>query len=303
MKVTNEVKLGIVVVGAAIVFFVGIILLRGIDLRTKEYSLTIYYNNVNGLQQGSSIMVAGLRIGQVESMTLAGAGVAVNVSIQRKVQLPKDSHAKIKSESIMGGKFIEITPGIQSAILQNGDSITGTYEADLTELTATLAPISSNVLGILENVNSTFDDETRRKIKDIVTDVNRSTGELDRLVIAEGHRLDNAMGRIETFAMSLTRLAVALDTLAASNRSEIDSTVASLHRTTRNIEVLSRNLKSTSSSLDVVLEKMKNGEGTLGKLVHDESLYNHLDSLSLNMNALAKDLRENPGRYVKLTLF
>jgi phospholipid/cholesterol/gamma-HCH transport system substrate-binding protein len=219
------------------------------------------------------------------------------------VKLPRDSRATIKSESIMGGKFIEIAPGIQPTMLQNGDSIVGTYEADLTELTATLAPISSNVLGILENVNSTFDNETRRKIKDIVADVNRSTGELDRLVLAEGRRLDSAMERFQTFTTSLTRLATALDTIAVNNRTDIDSSLASIHRTTRNIEVLSRNLKSTSSSLDVVLGKMKNGEGTLGKLVHDESLYNHLDSLSLNMNALAKDLRENPGRYVKLSLF
>ncbi len=303
MKLSNEARLGIAVVGATILFFAGVIFLRGIDLRTKEYSITIHYNNVNGLQEGSPIMVAGLRIGQVESMTLAGAGVAVNVSIQRKVQLPRDSKATIKSESIMGGKFIEISPGLQPKMLQNGDSIVGMYEADLTELTATLSPISSNVLGILENVNATFDEQTRRRIKDIVADVNRSTGELDRLVLAEGVRLDSAMKRFELFTASLTRMASALDTIAVNNRPDIDSSLASIHRTTRNVEVLSRNLKSTSASLELVLGKMKNGEGTLGKLVNDESLYIHLDSLSVNMNALAKDLRENPGRYVKLSLF
>jgi len=90
MKLSNEVKIGITVIGAAVIFVVGVIFLRGINLQTREYSLTILYRNINGLQEGSTITVAGLRIGQVESMTLSGAAIAVNVSIQKKIQLPHD---------------------------------------------------------------------------------------------------------------------------------------------------------------------------------------------------------------------
>jgi phospholipid/cholesterol/gamma-HCH transport system substrate-binding protein len=62
-------------------------------------------------------------------------------------------------------------------------------------------------------------------------------------------------------------------------------------------------LETTTESINSVLAKIKNGEGTLGKLVQDERLYNHMDSLSMNLNLLVKDLRENPQRYVRLSLF
>jgi len=303
MKLSNEAKIGIAVVAAAVVLIGGIIFLRGIDLRTKQYSLKVLYRNVNGLQEGSLVKVAGLTIGNVESMKLVGRDIAVNLSLQEKVHLPRDSKAIIKSESIMGGKFIEITPGSAGFVLQDGDSLTGMYEADLSELTATLAPISSNMLGILENVNTTFDEKTRKSIQNIIVDINRSSAVLERLIRTEAKQFELATVDIRKFSGSLSHAATDLDSMAEMQSANIDSTMYSIRKITRNLDRLSADMITTTNSLDVVLRKMKNGEGTLGKLVHDDNLYNNLDSLSWNLNLLVKDLRENPGRYVKVSVF
>jgi len=203
----------------------------------------------------------------------------------------------------MGGKYIEITPGVQSVMLKNRDTLSGSYEADLTELTATLAPISSNVLGILENVNSTFDEKTRKSIKDIVTDINRSSSELQQLIHKEGRRFDYAIGNFAALSDNLSHFAVNLDTIASSQHSNLDSSMASLRRVVSTLDRVSEDLQATTQSLNVVLGKMRNGEGTLGKLIHDETLYDNLDSLSANLNILVRDLKENPERYVRITLF
>jgi len=303
MKLSDEAKIGIAVVGAALVLFSGIVFLRGVDLRGTEYSLTILYHNVNGLQEGSVISVAGLTIGSVESMKLAGTAIAVNASVQTKLRLSKDSKATIKSASIMGGKFIEITPGVQTAMLQNGDTLVGTYEADLSELTATLAPITSNMLGLLENVNTTFDEKTRARIQNIIADVNRSTTELEKIIHSEGRHLGSAISNFETFTTSLSRFAVDLDTITRSQHANLDSSMVNIRRATYNLDRASVEFQTTTQSLNVVLGKMRDGEGTLGRLVHDEQLYNNLDSLTMNLNLLLKDLRENPGRYVKFSVF
>ena len=303
MKLSNEAKIGIAVIAAGLILIGGIIFLRGIDLRTKQYSLKVLYRNVNGLQEGSLVKVAGLTIGSVESMKLAGRDIAVNLSLQEKVHLPRDSRAIIKSESIMGGKFIEITPGSGGFVLQDGDSLTGMYEADLSELTATLAPISSNMLGILENVNTTFDEKTRRSIQNIIVDINRSSAVLERLIRTEAKQFELATVDIRKFSGNLSHVAIDLDSMAEKQSTNIDSTMYSIRKITRNLDRLSADMITTTNSLDVVLRKMKNGEGTLGKLVHDENLYNNLDSLSWNLNLLVKDLRENPGRYVKVSVF
>jgi phospholipid/cholesterol/gamma-HCH transport system substrate-binding protein len=303
MKLSNEVKLGMAIFAAVIVFVGGIIYLRGVDFQKREYTLTILYNNVNGLQEGNPITIAGLAVGKVEEMKLIGTAIAVKVQIQNKVQFPVDSKAYIKSSSLMGGKLIAITPGIESGVLHNSDTLTGSYEADLTELTSTLAPISSNVLGILERVNSTFDEKTRHNIQGILADVNRSSSELERIIHDEGQRLDFAIGNFALFSSNLSRFAINLDSIALSQRTNLDTSMATIRIVTYNLQQASQNLKSTTQSLDVVLGKIEKGHGTLGKLIHEEKLYNDIDSLASNLYLLVKDLRENPDKYVKVSVF
>ena len=303
MKLSNEVKLGMAIFAAVIVFVGGIIYLRGVDFQKREYTLTILYNNVNGLQEGNPITIAGLAVGKVEELKLIGTAISVTVQIQNKVQFPVDSKAYIKSSSLMGGKLIAITPGIESEVLHNGDTLTGSYEADLTELTSTLAPISSNILGILERVNTTFDEKTRRNIQNILADVNRSSSELERIIRDEGQRLDFAIGNFASFSSNLSRFAINLDSIALSQRTNLDTSMATIRIVTYNLQQASENLRSTTQSLDVVLGKIQKGHGTLGKLVHEEKLYNDIDSLASNLNLLVKDLRENPGKYVKVSVF
>ncbi len=303
MKWSNEARIGVGVLAAAVIFIAGIVYLRGIDLRSKQYALTVFYRNVNGLKEGDVVTVAGLSIGRVGSMTMVGRGIGVSLSIQTKVHLPKDSKAILKSETIMGGKFIEIAPGVDTLMLANGDSLAGMYEADLSELTATLSPITSNVLGILENVNSTFDEPTRKRIQKIVFELERSSTRLDEVIHAGGKSADASFADVSAFSRDLARFARTLDTIAVAERLNIDTSVTSFAQWSRNMERVSMKLETTTESINSVLAKIKNGEGTLGKLVQDERLYNHMDSLSMNLNLLVKDLRENPQRYVRLSLF
>jgi phospholipid/cholesterol/gamma-HCH transport system substrate-binding protein len=303
MKLSNEVKLGMAIFAAVIVFVGGVIYLRGTDFQKREYTLTIFYNNVNGLVEGNPITVAGLAVGKVQDLKLVGTAIAVRVQIQNKVRFPVDSKVFIKSSSLMGGKLIAITPGLESKMLENGDTLTGSYEADLTELTSTLAPISSNVLGILERVNTTFDDKTRSNIQGILADLNHSSSELQALIHAEGVRLDYAIGNFGTFSSNLSSFAVNLDSMAMSQRANIDTSMTTIRMVAYNLQQASENLKATTLSLNVILSKIENGQGTLGKLVQEEKLYNDIDSLTSNLNLLVKDLRVNPGRYVKISVF
>ena len=107
----------------------------------KDRALVILYSNINGLKEGNPVTIAGYTIGKVSSIKLSGTRVAVEISIDRKVDLTDQAKAEIKSASIMGGKVIAVTPSDQGRTLKSGDTLSGTYEADLTELTSTLAPI------------------------------------------------------------------------------------------------------------------------------------------------------------------
>jgi phospholipid/cholesterol/gamma-HCH transport system substrate-binding protein len=303
MKWSNEAKIGLAVLMAAVILIGGIVVLRGVDLRSKQYALRVFYPNVNGLKAGDVVTVGGLAIGRVESMSLAGRRICVELTIQTKVRLPRDSHVTLKSETIMGGKFIEISPGSEDFMLADGDSLDGIYEADLSQLTATLSPISSNVLGILENVNSTFDEPTRMRIQAIIEDLARSSARLQKVIGVGGEKAEQGISDFAQSARDLARFARAMDTIAARQTGNIDTSMTSMRQVSLNLERVSAKLEIIAEDLGEVLTKVRKGEGTIGKLVHEERLYNDLDSLSCNVNRLAIDIRENPDRYVKVSLF
>jgi phospholipid/cholesterol/gamma-HCH transport system substrate-binding protein len=303
MKWSSEAKIGLAVLSAAVILIVGVVLLRGIDLRSKQYALRVFYTNVNGLKTGDLVTVAGLSVGRVESMVLVGRRIAVELTIQTQVKLAKDSRATLKSETIMGGKFIEIAPGVANGVLADGDSLGGDYEADLSELTATLSPISSNVLSILENVNSTFDDPTRARIKAIVADLARSSAGLKRVVRSGGESANTAFADFSAFSRDLARFARTLDSIAQKQGGTIDTSMASLRRLSANAERLSASLDAASGDLADILKTVRRGDGTLGRFVYDDKLYHDLDSLACHFNDLVVDVRSNPQRYVSVHLF
>jgi len=303
MIISNEAKIGIAVFLAVIILISGIIFLKGIDFRSKEYRLTLFYGNVNGLAEGSPITIAGLNIGKVQDMRLAGNVIAVGVTIDNKVNISKDSKAFIKSSSLMGGKQIAIIPGVSPEILKDGDILTGAYEADLTELTSTLSPISTNVLGILERVNTTFDDPTRRNIQSILLELNRAAKDLQLVIQQQGGHLDHAVGNFTTFSEDMSRFAKRLDTIAVDQKGNLNDGIKSIRVTAKTMEEASNRFKDASASIDNVFKKLERGDGTIGKLMNDERLYNHLDSLILSLNELAKDLKANPKRYVNVSVF
>jgi phospholipid/cholesterol/gamma-HCH transport system substrate-binding protein len=303
MKWSNEARIGLVVLASAVILLGGIVLLRGIDLRSKQYSLRVFYTNVNGLNTGDVVTVAGLAVGRVGSMALAARRIEVTLSIQTKIRLSRDSRATLKSETIMGGKFIAITPGVDAAVLTDGDSLNGDYEADLSELTATLRPISTNALGILENVNTTFDEPTRTHIQAIVADLARSSARLRSVVASGGESADRALEDLALFSGDLARIGRTLDTLAMNQHGNLDTGMTSFRKTAENLERVSERMETISADLGDVLSGVRRGEGTLGKLVRQERLYDDLDSLSCNLNRLVIDIRENPHRYVRVSLF
>lgn len=310
MKTSNEVKLGITIFVAVIVLVSGIVYLRGIDFQKNDYTLNFVYDNVNGLAEGSEITIAGFKVGKVEKFDLYKNGVTVRVAIEKNIKFSDDSKAYIKSSSIMGGKIIAVTPGVSGKMLNDGDTLVGAYEADLTELTSTLAPISSNVLGILERVNTTFDAPTQKAIQNILKDLNRSSSELERVIKSNGNELDIAISNFAKFTNSLSNTGFTLDSLTKNERSNLAATLSSAKRVASELEKSSltlnttvNNLNNSTKTIDVILNRLEKGEGTLGKLSKDANLYNDLDSTVNSLNRLLKDIKANPSRYINIKAF
>ena len=220
-------------------------------------------------------------------------------SINNDFEFSKNSKAELYDTGIIGGKGIQINPVFDGApSAKSGDTLITNTKPGLTELVQQkLTPLQMKVEGavshadtLLMNVNKVLDDRTRMELRQSIAGLNELIGSFkvsaDKLnVLLENNKeqMDNSLKNVDKITSNFSKLS---DSLANAG---LASTVA--------------NFKTTVEKLNSVLAKIENGEGSLGKLAHDEKLYDNLASATRELDLLLQDFRLNPKRYVNVSVF
>lgn len=275
----TKTKVGMAIIIAFLVFLLGDMFLRGVSIRRHRYVLKTKLRNVGGLMQGDRVTVMGMGVGRVGKMSLQGEEVIVPLRIESDLRLPFDSIVRLRSSSLFGRKEMAIEPGQSSEILKDGDYIAGVYESPLSALTSTVGPVGEDLMDVLTRLKLVLSQETRVNIQGSLSDLRDFTQRLKE----NGETLD-------------TLLVHLAQTSSGLKGEDIEATLGSLREATEN-------LAQVSSSLKEIAGRMEQGSGTLGKLSQDEALYENLKSLSQNLDSLVKDIKENPKRYLKFSIF
>ena len=275
----TKTKVGMAIIIAFLVFLLGDMFLRGVSIRRHRYVLKTKLRNVGGLMQGDRVTVMGMGVGRVGKMSLQGEEVIVPLRIESDLRLPFDSIVRLRSSSLFGRKEMAIEPGQSSEILKDGDYIAGVYESPLSALTSTVGPVGEDLMDVLARLKLVLSQETRVNIQGSLSDLRDFTQRLKE----NGETLD-------------TLLVHLAQTSSGLKGEDIEATLGSLREATEN-------LAQVSSSLKEIAGRMEQGSGTLGKLSQDEALYENLKSLSQNLDSLVKDIKENPKRYLKFSIF
>lgn len=275
----TETKVGMAIIIAFLVFLLGDMFLRGVSIRRHRYVLKTKLRNVGGLMQGDRVTVMGMGVGRVGKMSLQGEEVIVPLRIESDLRLPSDSIVRLRSSSLFGRKEMTIEPGQSSEILKDGDYIAGVYESPLSALTSTVGPVGEDLMDVLARLKLVLSQETRVNIQGSLSDLRDFTQRLKE----NGETLDTLLDHLAQTSSGL-------------KGEDIEVTLGSLREATEN-------LAQVSSSLKEIAGRMEQGSGTLGKLSQDEALYENLKSLSQNLDSLVKDIKENPKRYLKFSIF
>ncbi|MGB5229867.1 MlaD family protein [Eudoraea sp.] len=301
MKLSREIKTGIIVIGGILLFVMGFTFLKATPIFNNSKTFYAIYSHVGGLQPGTQISINGFNVGNVNKITFKnGSGkLLVAFSVDSDFEFSKNSIAELYDTGIIGGKGIQINPVFDGApIAQSGDTLSSNIKPGLTDLLQQkLAPLQSKIEGavsnadsLLLNFNEVLDEETKRNLRESIKGLNTT---------------------VQSFQSS----AATLNTLLADNKNKLDSSITNINTITTNFSVLSdsiaevgltntiRSLESTISNLDKMLAKIEKGEGTLGKLVNNEELYNNLSEASKELDLLLQDFRLNPKRYVNVSVF
>ncbi|MCP9291433.1 MlaD family protein [Gracilimonas sediminicola] len=298
---SNELKIGITVVVAIIVAFIGYRVMKDIPLFRTSTTIYTKFDQVYGLIPGNVVNVKGFKIGSVKQMELlVSDSTLVTMNIEEGYQIPKGSIAVLKSSGVLGGKFIEIQKADSTEMVPHQGSIEGVFEQGMMDTFAEegeklSTDISASIRGVeklVTSLNETLDDENKENITGIIRNLQSSTGSLNQLIQSKQSDLD-------AMITSAKQTMQNMDDLSSENKEKLNSLITNLEATSAELETLSSGLNETNLTLNEVLTKINNGEGTLGKMVNDPSLYNNVDSLSFNLNRLIKNMNDEPGKYLK----
>jgi len=305
---SNEAKIGLAVIGAVIISILGFRIMKDIPLFSTSTKLISYFPKVNGLTSGKNVYINGVDIGSVKEIQLGeNDSVKVILSIDKKLAIPVDSKAMIESTDLLGSKAIVIKKGVSNRYLKNGDRIEGVYDEGLMSefqekgltIGDKVAQVSNNLSQLLNSANNLLSKNFRQNLKVTASNFKTASASMDKLIANKNEDITKSLTHLKNILGNV-------DTLSASNREKVDSVLTSLQRSSKQLTALSTQLNTTTNRLNQILEKINQGNGSLGKLVNDPSFYNNMDSLSYNLQKLAKHIDENPRKYlrnIKISVF
>ncbi len=301
MKLSRELKTGIIVIGGILLFIMGFSYLKSTPLFDNSKTLYAVYPNVGGLQAGTVVSINGFGVGKVNDIQFMDTqgNLVVTFSVSSDFKFSKNSRVELYDTGIIGGKGLQITPVFDGAPeAKTGDTLMTDTRPGLTELAQQkLTPLFrkfesavTDADSVLMNVNDVLDTDTKKDLQrainglsDLMISLNGSAKVLNNILRNNEGKLDSSLTNFEALTSNFAKLSDSL------NNAGLGRTLASL--------------ESTMANLDKVIAKIENGDGTLGKLMKDEELYSNLNSASRELDLLLQDFRLNPKRYVNVSVF
>ena len=259
------------------------------------------YDHVGGLQTGNQVSINGFSVGKVNDIRFRDASgkLLVTFTVDKNFDFSQNSIAELYDTGIIGGKGIQIIPVFDGASpAKSGDTLQASIRPGITELVQQkLTPLQQKVESAVSHADSIL--ISFNQVMDTATQIN----------------LQESIGGLNRLIGSLQNTTNSLDSFLKDNQQELDSAVGNIGKITSNFASLSdslsqaglsrtvSNLENTLVSLDTLLKNMEQGEGTMGRLLKDDSLYENLSEASRELDLLLQDFRLNPKRYVNVSVF
>ena len=334
MKRKNDLLVGAVVL-VVIFSLIGTTLwVQQTDIKDRRSKVVARFHDVGNARVGNSVVIRGVRAGRIEAIELARGGwVHVRMTLDKSMQLPSSPVVLLSESSLFGEWQATITtrsalPHDEMVELQiaqstgGGDVLPGATLPDIAKLTAVAGQIAGDVANVAGRVEVAFDENAARELRSSIRNFSDLSSTLSRTVRSHAGDLNtlstglqSAVASLNRTASSAERMAARVDTSTTSGEirrivDDMSHAAAELRRATAQIRTMSEQLSKSQGRLDSflsngdsVLVKINSGQGSLGLLLNDPSLYRNSDSLLTQLRALVTDVRVNPKKYVSVRIF
>lgn len=299
----KEFKVGIFAIAVMVASFFLLNYLQGEDIFNRELEVVAHYEDVQGLVPSAPVFIKGYKAGKVTDVEYDAENAVFNVtcSVLKEFPISVDSKLSIYSTDIMGTKGVRIILGTSETMIESGDTLYGIVEPGLMDdLAEGLSPLLEKVSSTLDSLGTTVSGVNRllsdantssisRTLKNLELAV-ANVKDLSRTVKGKSEEINNLMQNLSDFSESLTGIASKADT-TLTDINKIVSTVSEA------------DLNGVVTSFKELLDNVNDPDGSIGKLLKDDSVYNSVDSLLLDLNVLVNKIQQNPKKYLKISVF
>jgi len=292
-----EIQVGVTVLVALAILLLGVTWLKDFSVARKVRVWTVSFPQTGGLSSSDEVQVNGLRKGAVSEVALVGDRVIVRLALAHEVVLTRDSRVAIRNVGLMGEKVIAVDLRTSGAPYTDRDTIPGVYEKGIPEVMTELGGTIEAVSTIAEQVQSLAEAMNRDgNFSETVKNFRATSLELRDAVRENRATLRQTLGDFSSAAKTAKGL-------TTDREAELKQTLDEFSRAAENMNRLSGRLDSLRASLQTVTDKVGSGQGTLGKLVNDETLYRDVKSSIQSLNDLIADIKKNPKKYLHVSVF
>ncbi len=297
MKVSKEVKTGALALVAIALFVFGYNYMKGHNILDSSKEIYAVYDDVEGLSNSSDVVINGLKIGKVTEIDFLNESgeILVTMRIKNDFEFSKNSIAQIYSDGLIGGKVMKILPDYAAETVKSGDTLPSEIEEGvIANVVSRLVPLREKLEGamggidtLVQSLNNVLDESGQQDLKESLSsfnstmkNLNESSAHINGLLDRNSTKLDSVIGNFDKTAENLGSFS---DSLALIE-----------------MQPILAKIDNTLNDLNAVSSKLESGEGTAGKLINDEELYNNLERTSKQMEELVQDIKLNPRRYIDL---
>jgi len=314
MSAAKITRIGIFVVLAILLLVWGVSYLKGKNLFRKENTYYAIYNEVNGLNISNAVLINGYQVGQVIDIKYVPDSTdkfRVEFLMDSKFKVVKGSIAQVYSQDIMGTRAIRILRGKGEGYHQSGDSLVASVEGGIKEqVNMEIAPLKKKAESLISSLDSAiiiireiFNKKTQESLRNTFTSIQatianleKTTFTLDTLLTTEKSKLAMIFSNVESITANLK-----------DNNDEISAIIKNFANISDSLAKadIAKTLEKADTALfqfNKILTKINNGQGTIGQLIHNDTLYRNLENTSYHLSRLMRDMHENPKRYVHFSV-
>ncbi|MBQ5993983.1 MAG: MCE family protein [Bacteroidales bacterium] len=307
-KEVKSIKVALFFIAAVLIFYLGSVFLKGINVFGKKNYYYAVFEDVGALHESTNVALNGYEIGKVTGIKLLSSNpvrICAEILVTEDLDIPEDSKLEVAQKDVLGGMIVNLHLGQSSKMAHRGDTL-GCYLAGgmldgVGDLVTQLQSVVASVDTIGQNLKLAFRTEDSLNggtmIKNTLENLEHATADLSKLLADNGGKVNNFVSQLDKLSKTLADASPKINEIV-DNVDNISDSIAQ-----SNIRGFVNEAKGTIDNVNRIVSEVERGEGTLGQLVRNDSLYNSINKTIESLDVLIKDLKENPSKYINVTVF